>query len=73
MNSPEVARVGLTPDEAEEQQKQVRIVKLPWATSTGHRRRVRQLVLSNSSSLGKRMRLCERTWLGHMRANCWER
>ncbi len=28
---PEVARVGLTPDEAEQQHKQIRIVKLPWA------------------------------------------
>ncbi|HEX6108116.1 MAG TPA: dihydrolipoyl dehydrogenase [Ktedonobacteraceae bacterium] len=28
---PEAARVGLTPDEAEKQYKQVRIVKFPWA------------------------------------------
>jgi dihydrolipoamide dehydrogenase len=28
---PEVARVGLTPDEAEKQYKKVRIVKFPWA------------------------------------------
>jgi dihydrolipoamide dehydrogenase len=28
---PEVARVGLTPDEAEQQHKQIRMVKLPWA------------------------------------------
>jgi dihydrolipoamide dehydrogenase len=28
---PEAARVGLTPDEAEKQHKQVRIVKFPWA------------------------------------------
>jgi dihydrolipoamide dehydrogenase len=28
---PEAARVGLTPDEAERQHKQVRIVKFPWA------------------------------------------
>ncbi len=28
---PEVAHVGLTPDEAEQQHKQVRIVKFPWA------------------------------------------
>ena len=27
---PEAARVGLTPDEAEKQYKQVRIVKFPW-------------------------------------------
>ena len=28
---PEVARVGLTPDEAKQQYKQIRMVKLPWA------------------------------------------
>ncbi|HLX56212.1 MAG TPA: FAD-dependent oxidoreductase [Ktedonobacteraceae bacterium] len=28
---PEAARVGLTPDEAEKQHKQVRVVKFPWA------------------------------------------
>ena len=28
---PEAARVGLTPEDAEKQYKQVRIVKLPWA------------------------------------------
>src|SRR5579864_6416200 len=28
---PEAARVGLTPDEAEKQHKQMRIVKFPWA------------------------------------------
>ena len=68
---PEAARIGLTPDEAAKQYKDMHVVRFPWAEidraqAEGETTGFIKLVLA-----GRRMRLSGCISWDHAREDCW--